>query len=82
MKIYWYERSKNVIGSRVKKARHMFSPTLTQENLAAKLELMNIRLDRISISRIESGDRFVADYEAIAIAKALNVSLNWLLLGK
>ncbi|WP_368488192.1 helix-turn-helix domain-containing protein [Clostridium sp. BJN0013] len=60
----------------------MFSPTLTQENLAAKLELMNIRLDRISISRIESGDRFVADYEAIAIAKALNVSLNWLLLGK
>jgi len=82
LKIYWYEGSKNVIGTRVKKARHMLNPTLTQENLAAKLELMNIKLDRISISRIESGDRFVADYEVIAIAKALNVSLDWLLLGK
>ncbi|MFL0195344.1 helix-turn-helix domain-containing protein [Clostridium sp. WILCCON 0269] len=81
MKIYWHEGSKNVIGSRVKKARHMFSPALTQENLSAKLELMNVKLDRISISRIESGDRFVADYEVIAIAKALNVSLDWLLLG-
>jgi transcriptional regulator with XRE-family HTH domain len=82
LKIYWYKGSKNVIGTRVKKARNMFNPPLTQGDLAAKLELMNIKLDRISISRIESGDRFVADYEVIGIAKALNVSLNWLLLGE
>jgi transcriptional regulator with XRE-family HTH domain len=82
LKIYWYEGSKNIIGTRVKKARNMFNPPLTQGDLAAKLELMNIKLDRISISRIESGDRFVADYEVIGIARALNISLDWLLLGK
>lgn len=43
---------------------------------------MNVNLDRISISRIESGDRFVADYEIVALSKALNISLDWLLLGK
>lgn len=82
LKIYWYEGSKNIIGTRVKEARNMHKPTLTQENLAAKLELMNIKIDRITISRIESGDRFVADYEVVAMAKALGVSLDWLLLGK
>lgn len=82
MKIYWHAGSKNIIGNRVKEARSKFKPPLTQDNLAAKLELMNIKLDRIAISRIESGDRFVADYEVVAIAKALNVTLDWLLLGK
>ncbi|WP_254904576.1 hypothetical protein [Clostridium tyrobutyricum] len=43
---------------------------------------MNIKLDRISISRIESGNRFVADYEIVGISRALNISLNWLLLGE
>lgn len=82
MKIYWYNGSKNIIGNRVKEARSMHKPALTQENLAAKLDFMDIKLDRISISRIESGDRFVSDYEVVALAKALEVSLDWLLLGK
>ncbi|AJG98204.1 transcriptional regulator [Clostridium beijerinckii] len=82
MKIYWYNGSKNIIGDRVKEARNMHKPTLTQENLAAKLDFMDVKLDRISISRIESGDRFVSDYEVVALAKALDVSLDWLLLGK
>jgi len=43
---------------------------------------LDIKLDRISISRIESGDRFVSDYEVVALAKALEVSLDWLLLGE
>ena len=42
---------------------------------------MGLQLDRISISKIEASDRFVADYEVVAIAKALNVSLEWLLTG-
>lgn len=82
MKIYWYEGSKNIIGNRVREARIKHTPPLTQENLSAKLKLMNIKLDRISISRIESGDRFVSDYEVVAISKALNVTLDWLLLGR
>lgn len=82
MKIYWNSGSKNIIGSRVRQARLKFKPIMTQENLSAKLELMDVKLDRISICRIENGDRFVADYEVVALSKVLNVSLDWLLLGK
>jgi len=53
-----------------------YKPDLTQENLAAKLDFMDIKLDRISISRIES------DYEVVALSKVLEVSSNWLLLGE
>jgi transcriptional regulator with XRE-family HTH domain len=79
MKIYWYKGSKNIIGSKVKEARQMYSPPLTQDNLSAKLSVMGINIDRVSISKIESGDRFVADYEVVALSNALNVSLDWLL---
>lgn len=82
MKIYWHKGSKNIIGPRVKEIRHMSKPIITQENLSAKLELMGISLDRLSISRIESGNRFVTDYEVVALSKALNVSIYWLLLGE
>ncbi|MBV4439562.1 helix-turn-helix domain-containing protein [Clostridium tyrobutyricum] len=82
MKIYWYDGNKNIVGLRVKQAGLSHNPPLTQDNLSAKLELMNIKLDRISISRIESGNRFVADYEIVGISRALNISLNWLLLGE
>lgn len=81
MKIYWHNGSKNIIGKKVKEARQKNSPALTQENLSAKLNIMGINIDRVSISKIESGDRFVADYEVVALADALGVSLDWLLRG-
>ena len=31
------------------------------------------------VSKIESGERYVADYELIVLAKCLNVSTAWLL---
>jgi hypothetical protein len=37
-----------------------------------------ILLDRSAISRIESQTRYVMDYEAAAIARALKVSVEWL----
>ena len=82
MKIYWYNGSKNIIGERVKEARQNSNPTLTQQDLSARLGVIGFNIDRVSISKIEAGDRFVADYEVVAIAKALNVSLEWLLTGK
>jgi HTH-type transcriptional regulator, cell division transcriptional repressor len=78
MKIYWYKGGKNIIGQRIKEARQKQLPKMTQEDLAAKLELMDVNIDRIAVSRIESGKRFIADYEAIAIARALKVSVAWL----
>lgn len=79
MKIYWYEGKKNICGERVKKARSKLTPSITQVDLAARLETLGLNMDRVSVSKIESGDRFVADYEIIALAKALNVSVGWLL---
>ncbi len=35
-------------------------------------------VDQTAISRIESQKRYVMDYEAVAIAKALKVTVGWL----
>ena len=52
---------------------------LTQSDLAAKLQIAGIIIERDSISRIEIGTRFVADYELRELSKILKVSVNWLL---
>lgn len=77
MKIYDYNGKKNISGDRIHEAR--CKHRLTQSDLAAKLQLAGIIMERDSISRIEIGTRFVADYELREIAKILNVSVDWLL---
>ena len=77
MKIYDYEGQKNVCGPRIKEAR--FHARLTQSELAARVQLQGITLERDSISRIELGTRFVTDYELMIFAKILQVSVGWLL---
>ena len=52
---------------------------LTQSDLAARLQIEGIIMERDSISRIEIGTRFVADYELKVLAKILGVEVNWLL---
>ncbi|RCX12096.1 helix-turn-helix protein [Anaerobacterium chartisolvens] len=79
MKIYWHNGSKNIIGKRVREARLKANPQITQQDLSARLEVLGYNIDRVSISKIESGDRFVADYEVVGLATALNVNIDWLL---
>ncbi len=52
---------------------------LSQSDLAARLQVERVMLERDSISRIEIGTRFVSDYELKIIAKVLNVNVEWLL---
>ncbi len=52
---------------------------ITQTDLAARLQIEGLRLERVTISKIETGYREVTDVEAIAIAKALGVTISWLL---
>ena len=52
---------------------------LTQNDLAAQLQVAGINIERDSVSRIEIGTRFVADYELRELAKILKVSVAWLL---
>lgn len=77
VKIYDFNGRKNICGARVYEART--KKRLTQSELSARLQVRGITLKRDSISRIEIGTRFVADYEVVEIAKVLDVSPMWLL---
>lgn len=77
MKIYDYNGKKNLCGDRVHEAR--CKHRLTQNDLAVKLQLAGINIERDSVSRIEIGTRFVADYELRELAIILKVSVAWLL---
>ena len=61
MKIYNYEGKANVIGPRVRKIRKQLK--LSQDELAAKMQVKNIDVTQRVISRIETQERFVADFE-------------------
>lgn len=77
MKIYDFHGKKNVCGQRLRDARQR--RRLTQEDLAAKLQIEGVILERDSISRIEKGTRFVTDYELMILSKILGFSVQWLL---
>lgn len=70
---------RNVIGSRVRQARKMSSPSVSQIDLVARLQVLGLKIEQSAISKIENGQRPVLDTEIVAIAKALNVSVEWLL---
>lgn len=77
MKIYEYKGRKNLCGERIRLAR--LKARITQSELAARLQVEGVLLERDSISRIEIGTRFVTDYELKVIAKILKVEVEWLL---
>lgn len=78
MKIYQYNGQANICGGNIRKYRHQLK--LTQDELAARLQTRyNVQLEQKSISRIEIGERFVADYELLAISGALGISVEHLL---
>ncbi len=52
---------------------------VTQADLAARLQIEGTRLERVTISKIETGYREVTDVETVAIAKVLGVTVSWLL---
>ncbi len=70
---------RNIIGEKVRQAREKAKPVITQVDLAARLQIDGLRLDRVTISKIETGYREVTDVEAVAIAKVLGVTVSWLL---
>lgn len=76
MKIYSYNGRKNLCGDRIREAR--LKQRITQADLAARLQVAGIVMERDSISRIEIGTRFVADYELVVLSEILGVSLDWL----
>lgn len=77
MKIYNYQGRKNVSGEIIRRLR--IKKRISQSELAARLQTKGVMLERDSISRIESGARFVADYELYIFAEVLGVEVAELL---
>jgi transcriptional regulator with XRE-family HTH domain len=71
--------SRNVIGDRLRKARQLFTPPLTQDQLSGRLAAEGTDLDRVAIAKIESGLRSAFDFEVRALALVLKVDVRWLL---
>lgn len=64
----------NIIGKNVKKYR--LKSKLTQQQLCDKLDLYGLNLYHSDIYLIEYGKRIVRDYEALALAKVFDISLD------
>ena len=76
MKIYDYEGAKNISGDRIHQARTIMR--LSQADLAARMQVHGVAIEREAISKIETGDRLVTDYELLTFAKVFGVSMEWL----
>lgn len=77
MKILKFNEMHNITGQRIKELR--IQRGLTQEQLAARMQTAGIQINQKAISRIESGDRIITDYELMCLAEILRVSINQLL---
>lgn len=69
---------RNIVGQQVRIARLRAKPAITQADLAARLQVGGLHVERVTISKIETGYREVTDVEALAIARALGVTVSWL----
>jgi len=70
---------RNVVGPRVRQARKLATPRVSQVDLASRLQILGLNIDQSAVSKIEQGHRPVLDLEVVALASALNVSAAWLL---
>lgn len=66
--------SKNIIGGRLRALRK--ENNLTQGELAAKMQTLDINIDQQMISKIENNARIVTDYELACLCQVLRVTVN------
>ena len=72
-------QSRNIIGDRIREARQLFDPPLTQDQLSGRLAKEGVQLDRVALAKVENGLRCAFDFEVKALAAVLKVEANWLL---
>ena len=74
VKIYNYDGKANIVGRKIYELRKQ--QKLSQEELAAKMQLNNIEISQKVISRIEKQERFVTDYELLIFSQVLGISIS------
>ncbi len=68
---------RNIIGAKVVRIRQ--EKHIRQKDLVAQLQSMGMDISDTSMSRLEGQNRLVQDFEVPILAKALGVSVEWLL---
>lgn len=72
--------SNNICGKNISRFRTNLK--ISQRELADRMQLVGIDIDKNAIQRIECGKRFVTDIEIVAFSKAFEVSYEELLTTK
>ena len=67
-------RFRNSVGPQIRKQR--IGQALSQDQLAIKLQLAGLSLDRAGVAKIEARIRSVFDYELAIIAQVLGVTAD------
>lgn len=63
----------NLCGKNITKYRKALG--ISQRELADRLQLIGLDVDKNAIQRMEAGQRFITDIEIVFLAKALGVSI-------
>lgn len=79
LEVEGHQNFRNIVGKRVREARTSGKLQLTQDQLAGKLATKGVSLDRVAITKVESGLRCVYDFEVRALSDVLHVDVDWLL---
>ena len=69
--------NRNLIGARVELARK--NQGMKQKELLAQLQVSGVDMNSSGLSKLEGQVRHVTDFELVALADILSVSVNWLL---
>lgn len=77
MKLYRYNGRCNISGIRIRELREGMG--LSQEQLAAKLQLLGMEVTQHMVSRIETGLRVVPDFELKYFAQFFHKPVEWFL---
>lgn len=77
MKQITFGGNKNVIGKSLSVLRK--EKGITQSDLAARMQTLNVNIDQQMISKIEKNQRQVTDYELACFCKCLSVEPNEIL---
>ncbi len=68
--------TRNIAGSRVEMRRKEIG--MKQKDLLTRLQVRGIDLNASGLSKLEGQFRSISDFELVALAEVLGVSINWL----
>ena len=69
--------NRNIAGARVEQRRKAIG--MKQKDLLTQLQVRGVDLNASGLSKLEGQIRSINDYELLALADVLGVSVNWLL---